>query len=214
MIPLAAICAVLGKSKVKEANTIKVLSRWYWCGILGEMYGGANETRYANDVEDVVDEVYGRPNPSRTVNAAFFSATRLLTLQTRLSAAYKGIMALLYKEKCRDFMNDTTIDLVNSMVQSPDIHHIFPEAYCVKMEIKRQKYNSIVNKTPILPETNRSIGGDAPSIYTKRILKILENILSNVHQRSRNPHNYKLLIFHHYKAILQKVSLNHKTNST
>lgn len=171
IIPLAAICAVLGKTKCNEPNTIKTISRWYWCGILGEMYGGANETRYANDIEDVVDEVYGRPNPSRTVNAAFFSSTRLLTLQTRLSAAYKGIMALLYKEKCRDFMNDITIDKVNSMLQSPDIHHIFPEAYCVQKNIKRLKYNSIVNKTPILPETNRSIGGNAPSIYTKGILK-------------------------------------------
>lgn len=171
LIPLAAICAFLGKSKCNEANTISVLSKWYWCGILGEMYGGANETRYANDIEDVVDEVFGRPNPARTVNSAFFASTRLLTLQTRLSAAYKGIMALLYKEKCRDFMNDTTIDIVNSMLESPDIHHIFPEAYCVKQGIKRQRYNSIVNKTPILPTTNRSIGGNAPSEYTKTILK-------------------------------------------
>ena len=171
LIPLAAICAFLGKSKCNEANTISVLSKWYWCGILGEMYGGANETRYANDIEDVVDEVLGRPNPGRTVNSAFFASTRLLTLQTRLSAAYKGIMALLYKEKCRDFMNDTTIDIVNSMLESPDIHHIFPEAYCVKQGIKRQRYNSIVNKTPILPATNRSIGGNAPSEYTKTILK-------------------------------------------
>ena len=171
LIPLAAICAFLGKSKCNEANTISVLSKWYWCGILGEMYGGANETRYANDIEDVVDEVFGRPNPARTVNSAFFASPRLLTLQTRLSAAYKGIMALLYKEKCRDFMNDTTIDIVNSMLESPDIHHIFPEAYCVKQGIKRQRYNSIVNKTPILPATNRSIGGNAPSEYTKTILK-------------------------------------------
>ena len=171
LIPLAAICAFLGKSKCNEANTISVLSKWYWCGILGEMYGGANETRYANDIEDVVDEVFGRPNPGRTVNSAFFASTRLLTLQTRLSAAYKGIMALLYKEKCRDFMNDTTIDIVNSMLESPDIHHIFPEAYCVKQGIKRQRYNSIVNKTPILPATNLSIGGNAPSEYTKTILK-------------------------------------------
>ena len=171
LIPLAAICAFLGKSKCNEANTISVLSKWYWCGILGEMYGGANETRYANDIEDVVDEVFGRPNPARTVNSAFFASTRLLTLQTRLSAAYKGIMALLYKEKCRDFMNDTTIDIVNSMLESPDIHHIFPDAYCVKQGIKRQRYNSIVNKTPILPATNRSIGGNAPSEYTKTILK-------------------------------------------
>lgn len=171
LIPLSAICAVLGKSKCSEPNTVAILTQWYWCGILGEMYGGANETRYANDIEDVVDEVYGKSSPNRTINAAFFSSPRLLTLQTRLSAAYKGIMALLYKEKCRDFMNDTTIDIVNSMIESPDIHHIFPEAYCTKTGIPRRKYNSIVNKTPILPATNRSIGGNAPSIYTQSILK-------------------------------------------
>ena len=176
LIPLAAICAFLGKSKCNEANTIAILSRWYWCGILGEMYGGANETRYANDIEDVVDEVLQRPSQSRTVNSAFFSATRLLTLRTRLSAAYKGIMALLYKAKCRDFMNDTTIDIVNSMLEAPDIHHIFPEAYCEKMGIKQQRYNSIVNKTPILPATNRSIGGNAPSEYIKIILKKVNNL--------------------------------------
>lgn len=176
LIPLAAICAYLGQSKCNEPNTTKILSRWYWCGILGEMYGGANETRYANDIEDVVNEVLGRDSQNRTVNAAFFSSTRLLTMQTRLSAAYKGIMALLYKEKCRDFMNDTTIDLVNSMITSPDIHHIFPQKYCESVKIKRQKYNSIVNKTPILPETNRAIGGDAPSVYTKRILRKVEGL--------------------------------------
>lgn len=170
LIPLATIFAIIGSSKGKEPNTTKILTQWYWCGILGEMYGGANETRYANDVEDMVDAIMEQSYSVRTINAAFFSATRLLTLQTRLSAAYKGIMALLYKEKCQDFMNKTTIDLVNSMVQSPDIHHIFPEAYCKKNNIPREKYNSIVNKTPILPETNRYIGGDAPSVYITRIL--------------------------------------------
>lgn len=171
LIPLAAICAFLGKSKCSEPNTVNILTRWYWCGIFGEMYGGANETRYANDIEDVVNDVLGHPSLNRTVNAAFFSSTRLLTMQSRLSAAYKGIMALLYKEHCRDFMNDTTIDLVNSMIESPDIHHIFPQKYCEDQHIKRQKYNSIVNKTPLLPKTNRTIGGEAPSIYTKRIIR-------------------------------------------
>ena len=73
-------------------------------------------------------------------------------------------------------MNDITIDKVNSMLQSPDIHHIFPEAYCIGQNIKRQKYNSIVNKTPILPETNRSIGGNAPSVYTQNILKKVQGL--------------------------------------
>lgn len=171
LIPLAAICAVIGKSVFNQPRTAQILSRWYWCGVLGEMYGGANETRYANDMEDVLAAINNAPSQNRTINAAFFSATRLLTLQTRLSAAYKGIMALIYKECSQDFLTGTMMDVVKSMDEMPDIHHIFPEAYCKRKDYPRAKYNSIVNKTPLLPASNRSIGGDAPSEYSKRILK-------------------------------------------
>lgn len=53
-------------------------------------------------------------------------------------------------------------------------YHIFPKAYCVKKEYKKEKWNSIVNKTPLLPESNRSIGGYAPSTYCKNIMKNAE----------------------------------------
>ena len=171
IIPLAAICAVIGKSTFDQPRTRDILSQWFWCGIMGEMYGGANETRYANDIEDVVAAINGQPSLNRTINSAFFSSTRLLSLQTRLSAAYKGIMALVYRESCRDFYKGTTMDIVKSMDEAPDIHHIFPEIYCIKMGYGKEKWNSIVNKTPLLPESNRSIGGDAPSIYCTKIMK-------------------------------------------
>lgn len=176
LIPLAAICAYLGGKKCNEPNTTKILSRWYWCGVFGEMYGGANESRYANDIEDVVNEVLGKESLNRTVNAAFFSSIRLLTMQTRVSAAYKGIIALLYKGQCHDFMNATVITLLSIMEKTPDLHHIFPQKYCDTMKLNKQKYNSIVNKTPILPETNRAIGGYAPSIYISHILKKVKDL--------------------------------------
>ena len=171
LIPLAAICAVIGKSSFNLPRTQKILARWFWCGIMGEMYGGANETRYANDIEDVVAEIQGKESLNRTVNAAYFSASRLISLQTRNSAAYKGIMALVYRESCRDFMKGTTMDIVKSMDESPDIHHIFPESYCTKQGYSKSKWNSIINKTPLLPESNRQIGGDAPSKYSQKIMK-------------------------------------------
>lgn len=174
LIPLAAICAEIGKATFNQPQTQNILSKWFWCGIMGEMYGGANETRYANDMEDVVAAIRGQNSLNRTVNAAYFSATRLISLQTRNSAAYKGIMALVYRERCHDFVQGTTIDIVKSMDEAPDIHHIFPEAYCTKMGYKREKWNSIINKTPLLPESNRQIGGEAPSAYSKRIMRKAE----------------------------------------
>ena len=171
LIPLAAICAVIGSDTFNQPKTQRILSRWYWCGIMGEMYGGANETRYANDIEDVVADIQGKDSLNRTVNAAYFSATRLISLQTRNSAAYKGIMALVYREKCCDFGQGTTMEIVKSMEAAPDIHHIFPEAYCIGKQYPKEKWNSIINKTPLLYSTNRQIGGTAPSVYTQRFIK-------------------------------------------
>ena len=171
LIPLAAICAVIGKSSFNLPQTQKILARWFWCGIMGEMYGGANETRFANDIEDVIAAIQGKESQNRTINSSYFSATRLMSLQTRNSAAYKGIMALVYRESCRDFMKGTTMDIVKSMDESPDIHHIFPEAYCIKQGYPKAKWNSIINKTPLLPESNRQIGGEAPSKYSQKIMK-------------------------------------------
>lgn len=174
LIPLSAICAVIGTSTFNLPRTQKILSKWFWCGIMGEMYGGANETRYASDIEDVVSEIKGNDSLNRTINSSYFSASRLISLRSRNSAAYKGIMALVYREQCRDFMQGTTMDIVKSMDESPDIHHIFPEAYCKKMNLNKDKWNSIINKTPLLPASNRQIGGEAPSQYSKKIMKNAE----------------------------------------
>ena len=214
LIPLSAICAVIRTATFNLPSTQKILAKWFWCGIMGKMYGGANETRYATDIEDVVADIQGKDSQNRTINAAYFSATRLLSLQTRNSAAYKGIMALVYREQCRDFMQGITMDIVKSMDESPDIHHIFPEAYCKKMGLDKSKWNSIVNKTPLLPASNRQIGGDAPSVYSGNIMKKAE--IDEVELRFRiESHlvNYDYLIaddFDHYfiaraKAILKVI---------
>lgn len=73
---------------MNKQATKDVLHRWLWCGILGEMYGGANETRYANDMEDLAAAIDGNGSQMRTVNAAYFQTPRLLGLQTRGQRAF------------------------------------------------------------------------------------------------------------------------------
>jgi len=60
-----------------------------------------------------------------------FQATRLDTLRTRTSAAYRGLYVLLQHEGSRDFFWKTRIiDLDQSESYYIDIHHIFPRAWC------------------------------------------------------------------------------------
>lgn len=80
-------------------------------------------------------------------------------------------MALVFREDCRDFIDGEQMTMVKSMMTPPDIHHIFPQAYCQKIGLDKSKWNSIVNKTPLIYTTNRTIGGVAPSKYLPRVLK-------------------------------------------
>ena len=172
LIPLSCAFAYAKKKSVETKQSTKdALHRWLWCGILGEMYGGANETRYANDVEDLAAEIDGEISLARTVSNSYFQSMRLLGLQTRNSAAYKGVMALIYREGCKDFISGIPTSALEAMAQVHDVHHIFPDAYCTKIGLDRKRWNSIVNKTPLLSSTNRTIGGKVPSEYFKRIQK-------------------------------------------
>lgn len=141
------------------------IKKWYWCGVFGEMYGGANETRYVNDVVGVMDWIADNNKIPKTVQEAYFIPSRLLSLQSRQSAAYKGIMALVLKNHCKDFISGREMDFTVYNAESIDIHHIFPKDYCEKNNYPKSKWNSVVNKTPISYSTNREIGGVAPSKY-------------------------------------------------
>ncbi len=169
LIPLAAICARLGDT-VSQHGTKQKLLRWLWCGVFGELYGGANETRFGMDLPDVVQWVEGGVEP-RTVRDASFAPTRLLSLQSRLAAAYKGLVALLMKYGSKDFVSGTPIDLNTYFNNAIDIHHIFPRVWCENNKLPKEKWNSVVNKAPLAASTNRFISGDAPSIYLPRIQK-------------------------------------------
>ena len=168
LVPLAAIFAydkenkhllILGPNQEKLAN-------WYWCGVFGEQYGSANEARFALDIIGMFRWMEGGDQPD-TVYRANIQPIRLLTMQTRNSAAYKGIMALILQDSPLDFMTGNRMDIASYIDEDADIHHIFPQNYCRNMGYPQRKWNSVINKTPIYASSNRSIGGHAPSVYIR-----------------------------------------------
>ena len=166
LVPLAAILAALGDTADAGAAHEKII-RWFWCGVLGEMYGGSVETVFARDVVEVVDWIEGSGDIPSTVRDANFQANRLLTLRTRNSAAYKGIHALLMRTGSLDFRTAKPLLFTVFDEEAIDIHHIFPKKWCdvQRPSIPATKYNSIINKTAISSSTNRIIGSRAPSAY-------------------------------------------------
>jgi hypothetical protein len=164
LVPLAGILSLTGWDDLTDGGRRK-LAQWYWCGVLGELYGGAIESRFARDVAEVSAQIDGDQAQPITVQDASFQAHRLLTLRTRNSAAYKGIYALLMRDGGLDFRTGEPIEHQTFFDDKIDIHHIFPEKWCKDRGILPEVYNTVVNKTALAAKTNRSIGGRAPSAY-------------------------------------------------
>jgi hypothetical protein len=163
LIPLSGTCAVLGK-RFYEEPVRKKLARWYWSGVFGELYGGANERRFALDIAQVVDWIGGGAEPQTAIDCSF-TPIRLLTLRTRNSAAYKGLFALLMQLGSQDFLSGANLEIHSYFDLAADIHHIFPRHWCIEHGLPEEKWNSVINKAPLSAKTNRAIGGDAPSVY-------------------------------------------------
>ena len=186
LVPLAAILANLG-DQGETKGTQEKIARWYWSGVLGEMYGAATDTRFASDLSEVPRWVKETGKEPRTIREANFQENRLPELRTRNGAAYKGVHALIMHDrktmKCSDFRTQVPIDEKIYFDDNIDIHHIFPKAWCERQNIKSDEYNSIINKTALSASTNRKIGGKAPSKYLANIqnnANINETTMDNI----------------------------------
>ena len=73
LVPLAAIFTDLGKDGETDGARRKI-ARWYWCGVLGELYGGAIETRFARDLPEVAALVRGEVPEPVTIAESNFQA--------------------------------------------------------------------------------------------------------------------------------------------
>lgn len=167
LVPMAAVRAILAEQTDEAANR-DLLTRWYWCGVLGEMYGGATESRFTRDVEQLVARAMGGSNViPDTITEAAFLGDRLDTLTTRNSAAYKGIYALLVKQGAVDWYHSEGPLTPGTLLQNAvGIRQVFPKAWLARHGPHDNRGNSIVNKTPLSYRASKSLVG-APSGYLR-----------------------------------------------
>ncbi|MFJ4691100.1 DUF262 domain-containing protein [Streptomyces sp. NPDC088766] len=169
LVPLAAVRAILG-DETEGLGPEEKIEQWYWCGVLGEMYGGSTETRFTRDVEQLVGWIRQEDHTPDTVADAFFFTERLDTLTTRNSAAYKGIYALLIKQGAVDWhYTDAPLSPGRLDEYSVDVRQIFPKAWFRRGNSQGLPTSSIVNKTPLSYRATMDMMG-APSSYLSTLI--------------------------------------------
>ncbi|MFJ8695767.1 GmrSD restriction endonuclease domain-containing protein [Streptomyces roseolilacinus] len=169
LVPLAAVRAILDTG-TDGLGAEEKIEQWYWCGVLGEMYGGSTETRFTKDVEQLVPWITRDEKAPETVTEAFFFADRLDTLTTRNSAAYKGIYTLLIKQGAVDWHHtDAPLSPGRLDEYGVDVRQVFPAAWFRRGDSHGLPTNSIVNKTPLSYRAAAGMTG-APSSYLSTMI--------------------------------------------
>jgi hypothetical protein len=168
------LAAVFAENDNRELNAAQKekLERWFWCVTLGETYGNSTDTRVARDFLELIAWLDGKMMPGidpRAIQEIQIRAGRLDELRTRISAGYKAVHIALLDQGCQDFRTGTEAYKLDKHEDPVDIHHIFPQAWAIKNGIEKSRYDTIVNKTPLFAQTNRIIGGQAPSKYLKKL---------------------------------------------
>lgn len=172
LLPYKTIVVTLSallKHCKNDAKPNKKIDSWYWSSVFTGRYSHSSDTVVKRDFDQVKKWLKSdKEKPEVIVEIESHNAIEDLDLEkTERGALYKSIMNLLALKIPRDFFSGKVIKLLNL-----DDHHIFPKKVNIP-NIDRNKLNSILNRTLIGNDTDKSILNKKPSEY----LKIMRNKL-------------------------------------
>ena len=166
LIPLSALFAALKIFAQNTAASRNKIRQWYWSGVFSEAYRDGHLARFTRDIVQVMKWIENDEEPEIIRNAQIVAAA-LIRVKGVQSAAFKGIVSIIFRNNATDFRLGKVMMISANHNENIDVHHIFPKQYCADNGLPVDIYDSILNKTPISSDTNKIIGRKSPSVYIK-----------------------------------------------
>jgi len=208
--PLAAILGHIDSLSVAERGSVyEKLHKWYWSSIFTERYAGPIDTLSHRDYNQFIQWINNGDIPESIVTDESKFDITLKNITSR-SAMYKGVICLISLNEAQDFFQGDSIEL-----HELDDHHIFPFKYLEDQGYQPQEANTLLNKTLISSDTNRSIRKKSPGKYLKDMEKrlgksrteiILKNhfILKDAYEAMKR-NDYKSFLISREEAIISEI---------
>lgn len=167
VVSIASFCGLF-PSLFDNADCKLVLKRWFFCNLLQEGNRIASNYQIGVDTLSIIEfgdnfSRYGHGNGKPDFSEVRLSNSRLIGLSSK-NNVYKAVQAI-----CQNY---TKVDLKTGGTLKDDIHyhHIFPKSLNQKRRTSAKSLESVVNKIPVLVETNTSWGADQPNLYLANII--------------------------------------------
>lgn len=157
------------------------LQDYFWRCVLNSRFSGSLETKVAQDIKKVVDQILKREVPEYEEGINITEDNLMRSGWFSVGKAYiKGLLCILASKQPESFINGGLVTIDNAYLKaanSKNYHHFFPKAYLKKQGVDDVKINSIFNITIVDDFLNkRKIKDKAPSIYMNEFKKENLNI--------------------------------------
>jgi len=143
------------------------IRHWYWASVFTNRYSGAVESTTARDFLDLkawMADDDARPAMLQEFHD-HFRGLELRKETKKGTSVYNGVFNLLIIQGARDWMTGT-VPLHGDL----DDHHIVPSSRA-RDELAGVNVHTILNRTPLTAETNRSLIGDRlPNEYLPQMI--------------------------------------------
>lgn len=150
-----------------QLDAQRKIRHWYWASVFMNRYSGSVESTSARDFLDVkswLDDDASEP----ALIQEFKNRFRGLELRREVrrgTSVYNGIFNLLVLAGARDWVT-------GNIPQHDDLddHHIVPASWGAK-HLKGNLVHTILNRTPLTPDTNRkAISDKLPNVYLPELM--------------------------------------------
>lgn len=165
----------------KTIDKLKVnhyVQKWYVMSVLTGRYGASPESQMERDLRAIKDKGFLRFYDEAMANYGddYWSVTLPQNLQTSSSTAPAFCVYLAAQCKLSEDSFLGNGSKVRDLIETADIHHLFPKKYLQKEGINTTiRYNQVANYAVLSKPVNIAIGAKPPYEYMREIAETCSN---------------------------------------
>jgi hypothetical protein len=170
LTPLAVFFAEPdGKDVTYDANTHRVIKRWFWRSCFSRRYTSQPKKTTQRDIEAFTKLKCGKASNLDDIQIELdddFFSRNVFKLS---SATTKTLILMLINSSPRSFLSGAHVDVdrVLQKYNRGEFHHLFPRALLKEMGVEEDRVNCLANFAVISGADNRKISRKRPSEYRR-----------------------------------------------
>lgn len=165
---LVVISKFFSMTKQPDGKQLSELKKWFWRTAFSDRYSTGQTTSKMDVDLETMKSIISKGKDPVSKYAYTTTASELIAHQfSKTNPLTRAFLLLMAQNDPKDLVRGTTVDLgiALSAFNRKEYHHVFPNAFLNKLDLKKEQRFSIVNFCFLPSDSNKQISKKSPSDY-------------------------------------------------